>query len=191
MLGFSTSSNLILDNNEIMARNNGQSAPLYLNHDGGAIYAKGIRNIGDHKNMQFNSSTGEIGWDNSSRRSKIKIETLHDDWSKVLNARPVKYCRPNNPNRWEYGYIAEEMDSIGLTNLVGYDPDGIPDDFHYAKMIIYLTEIIKIHNSDIQLLKVENDELKRLLKEMNTPQDVKRARRDLPSRSREKKFTFD
>ena len=146
MLGYEFSSNLIIDNNEIMARNNGQSAPLYLNHDGGAIYAKGIRNIGDHKNMQFNSSTGEIGWDNSSRRYKMKIETLQDDWTKVFDARPVKYCRPTSPDRWEYGYIAEEMDSICLTNLVGYDEFGLPDDVKYDRMVLYLTELLKMQN---------------------------------------------
>ncbi|NND31398.1 MAG: tail fiber domain-containing protein [Saprospiraceae bacterium] len=183
MLGSRTSTNIIIDNNEIMARNNGQTSPLFLNHDGGAIYARGIRNIGDHKNMQFNSSTGEIGWDNSSRRSKINIETLWDDWSKIFDARPVKYCRPGSPERWEFGYIAEEMDSIGLSNLVGYDAEGVPDDFHYEKMVIYLTEIIKIHNSEIQSLKTKNEELERRLTQMNSLINVRKSTGDVPFES--------
>ncbi|NND31399.1 MAG: tail fiber domain-containing protein [Saprospiraceae bacterium] len=176
MLGYGFSSNIIIDNNEIMARNNGQTSPLYLNHDGGAIYARGIRNIGDHKNMQFNSSTGEIGWDNSSRRYKMNIETLHDDWSKIFDTRPVKYCRPNSSNRWEYGYIAEEMDSIGLTNLVGYDAEGIPDDVKYDRMVLYLTELVKIQNKksaeqqdQIDRLEAKLDQLMHVHEKQNTP----------------------
>ncbi|MBK8504035.1 MAG: tail fiber domain-containing protein [Saprospiraceae bacterium] len=63
--------------------------------------------------MQYNSTTGEIGWDNLTRRYKIKISTLSDDWTKILQTRPVTYARPASPDHWEYGYIAEEMDSIG------------------------------------------------------------------------------
>ncbi|MBK8142635.1 MAG: hypothetical protein IPK57_17755 [Chitinophagaceae bacterium] len=37
MLGSGTSSNIILDNNEIMARNNGVIAPLTLQNDGGSV----------------------------------------------------------------------------------------------------------------------------------------------------------
>jgi hypothetical protein len=105
--------------------------------------------------MQYNSSTGAIGWDNSSRRSKTNISTLEDDWSKILNSRPVKYTRPGSPDYWEYGYIAEEMDSIGLQNLVGYDTLGIPDDVKYDKMVVYLTEMIKIQQRSIAALQLE------------------------------------
>ncbi|MEL6987751.1 MAG: hypothetical protein AAGK97_07945, partial [Bacteroidota bacterium] len=36
-LGSKTSINVVMDNNEIMARNNGATAPLYLQNDGGAV----------------------------------------------------------------------------------------------------------------------------------------------------------
>ena len=87
---------------------------------------------------------GEIGHDNSSRRYKINIETLQDDWSKILKTRPVRYNRPSSPEYDEFGYIAEEMDSIGLTNLVAYDEQGLPEDVCYNKMILYLTEMLNI-----------------------------------------------
>ena len=116
---------------------------------GGELFARFINNIGDHANMQFNQGTGEIGYDNSSRRYKINIETLEDQWSKLLNARPVRYARPNSPDYIEYGYIAEEIDSIGLTNMVGYDMDGLPNDVRYDKMVIYLVEILKMQEARI------------------------------------------
>ncbi|MBK8503602.1 MAG: tail fiber domain-containing protein [Saprospiraceae bacterium] len=129
----------------------------------GDLFIKTLTNIGDFKNMQYNDATGQLGWDNSSRRYKINISTLKDDWTKILNARPVKYSRPASPDHWEYGYIAEEMDSIGLRNLVGYDQDGIPDDVKYDKMVVYLTEMIKIQQNRITELSTSIAELRQYL----------------------------
>ena len=126
----------------------------------GVIYAPGIAAIGNYKTMQYNSTTGEIGYDNSSRRYKQNITTLKDDWARILQTRPVRYTRPASPDHWEYGYVAEEMDSIGLTNLVGYDAEGIPDDVKYDRMVIYLTELVKQHHQAIQDLRKENAALR-------------------------------
>lgn len=151
MLGPKNGINLILDNNEIQARVNGAPAPLNLNYEGGGI--KGIiYNIGDHRNMQYNPTTREIGFDNSSRRYKTNIQTLEDDWHKILNARPVKYTRPQSPEYWEFGYIAEEMDSIGMSNLVFKNEEGLVEDYNYEKMIIYVTEMVKINHQKITAL---------------------------------------
>ena len=148
MLGSEDERNIVFDNNEIQARNNGQPASLVINQEGGWIYCPGLRQIGDHANMQFNVSSGEIGYETSSRRYKTNINALSDDWKKVLKARPVRYDRPDSPSRWEYGYIAEEMDSIGLSNLVFYDENGLPENFNYEKMTLYLTEVLKIHEEE-------------------------------------------
>ena len=121
----------------------------------GRLFAHTLQNIGDQKNMQYNSTTGEIGYDNSSRRYKRNIKTLEDDWEKILQTRPVQYTRPASPEHWEYGYIAEEIDSIGLTNLVGYDIEGMPDDVKYDRMVIYLTEILKMHQKELAMLRQE------------------------------------
>lgn len=126
-----------------------QEGRLYTN-------VNGLRDIGDKKNMQYNSATGEIGYDNSSRRYKTNIQTLKDDWSKILRARPVRYNRPDSPNHWEYGYVAEEIDSIGLTNLVGYDEQGIPDDVKYDRMVLYLTELVNAQQQNIDVLLKQN-----------------------------------
>ena len=143
ILGHTDGTNIAMDKNGIQARNDGAASSLFLNEDGGHLYSKGVVNIGDHRNMQYNSSTGQIGYDNSSRRYKRNIRELKDDWNKILHARPVKYTREASPDYWEYGYIAEEMDSIGLTNLVHYDQEGRPEDYNYERMVVYLTEMIK------------------------------------------------
>ncbi len=138
--------------------------PLFRLLLDGKMYATGLRNIGDKKNMQYNSSTGEIGYDNSSRRYKNNISTLEDDWKKILLTRPVRYTRPASPDHWEYGYIAEEIDSIGLHNLVGYDAQCQPDDVKYDRMVIYLTELVKQHHQAIQDLRRENASLRNHLR---------------------------
>ncbi|MEO7311225.1 MAG: hypothetical protein ABIX01_12560 [Chitinophagaceae bacterium] len=46
MLGTSNSANLIMDNNELMARNNGNFATLYLQNDGGGVNIGGNSNSG-------------------------------------------------------------------------------------------------------------------------------------------------
>jgi hypothetical protein len=112
--------------------------------DDGRLYAVGIRNIGDFRNMQWNQNTGEIGWDTSSRRYKENIAPLDDDFLKILHLEPKTYTRlGGEPDRWEIGYIAEEVHELGLTRLVEYDLEGRPDGVNYEKMVLYLNELVK------------------------------------------------
>ncbi len=163
--------NLAFGVKTIQARNNLDPSDLFLNPHGGRIMAPKLRYIGDKANMQYNKSTGEIGYDNSSRRYKSNITELEDDWNKILNARPVRYDRPASQGEWEFGYIAEEMDSIGLENLVFYDEQGLPDNFNYEKMILYVTELLKAHEEKIMLLESRNQEIAQLRQDLNAQTD--------------------
>ena len=142
--------------------------PGYLRLDqSGRLYTNtnGLRNIGNFRNMQYNPSTGEIGYDDSSRRSKRHIKDLEDDWSKITNTRPVQYTRSHNSDYLEIGYIAEEIDNVGLTHLVGYDDQGRPADVRYDRMVIYLTEIVKDQQGKIEeLIEQNRKQEKRLLR---------------------------
>ena len=89
---------------------------------------------------------------------------------KLLASRPVKYDRPNSPGHWEYGYIAEEMDSIGLSNLVFYDQKGLPENFNYEKMILYVVEVLKMHEDNLKALKESEAEVNLLKSELATQQ---------------------
>lgn len=109
------------------------------------INAKKLRNIGDKKNVQYNNKTGEIGWDNSTRRDKRNITPLSDDFGKIMQLQPRKYTRPFDKESWEIGYIAEEAKSLGLHNLVFHDEDNKPDGINYRKLCLYLVEIVREH----------------------------------------------
>ncbi|RYF96519.1 MAG: tail fiber domain-containing protein [Chitinophagaceae bacterium] len=110
-----------------------------------SLNATALRNIGDKKNVQYDSATGEIGYDNSTRRDKRDITPLTDDFGKILQLQPRKYTRPGKPAEWEIGYIAEEAKSLGLEHLLFYDEDKQPDGINYRKLCLYLVEIVREH----------------------------------------------
>jgi len=96
--------------------------------------------------------TGSIYYDSSSLRYKEDIQPLVDDFTKILKIEPKSFIDKATGNR-EIGYIAEELDTLGLKNLVGYNQDGLPDTLHYEKIVIYLLEVVKSQQEDIRILK--------------------------------------
>lgn len=115
----------------------------------GQLYVDNIP-VGDRRNMQWDSSSKLFYHDNSSRKSKENITSLADDFSKIMRVEPKTYTRPNNPEHWEIGYIAEEFHELGLEKLVYYDDDGSPGAINYPKLSMYLLEIIKKHEQTIK-----------------------------------------
>ena len=53
MLGSESGPNLVFDENEIQARNNGQPASLILNKLGGRLHCGGLRDIGNKYSMRY------------------------------------------------------------------------------------------------------------------------------------------
>lgn len=197
MLGNPSGHNVIIDDNEIMARNNGQAAPIYINLEGGytylggSIYIPGVLS-GTGSNMKIDINSKTVHWDSSSKRYKENIQTLEDDWTKILQTTPVKYTRPQSPDQWEIGYIAEEFDSIGLSALVGFNKEGQPEYLQYDRMVVYLTEMLKIQDQKIasqeDLLSLQQEkifELKAILEGLHQRSDQeakvseKKGRRNL------------
>jgi FtsZ-binding cell division protein ZapB len=113
------------------------------------------------KNVQWDPGTGSIYWDNSSRKSKRDIVNFEEDFSLILKAQPRIYRRIGSPDSyWEIGYIAEEMDSIGLKKLVTYDLEGKVDGLDYDRIPVYLVEMAKMQHKEIESLKAEIAALK-------------------------------
>ncbi|NPA34309.1 MAG: tail fiber domain-containing protein [Chlorobi bacterium] len=86
--------------------------------------------------------TGRVLKSSSSAKYKTNIQPLDDNWSKILSLQPKKYTYKHTGQE-AIGYIAEELDSLSLKWLVGYDLTGKPDFIYYDRLPIYLIEIIK------------------------------------------------
>lgn len=116
--------------------------------------------FGDRRNLQWDDETKGLFQDNSSRRYKENIRPLTVDFARLLQAVPMAYTRPGSPQRWEIGFIAEEMDALGLTELVEYDKEGRPDGVRYDKVPLYLTRLAATQQQELNQLKTENATLK-------------------------------
>ena len=92
---------MVMDSNEIMARNNGAASPLYLQNEGGNVYVGGAI---------INSS---------DRRLKRDIETLQYGLKEVLQLSPKQYYWKNRGEQTHksLGLIAQEVQHI-ISELV-------------------------------------------------------------------------
>jgi hypothetical protein len=98
-------------------------------------------------------STGLLYRNVSSLRYKFDIKKLSDDFLALLKVKPKSF-KYQGSNTSDIGYIAEDFDALGLTNLVSYDNEGRPDSIKYEKIPLYLTEIVKQQQADINKLKL-------------------------------------
>lgn len=99
-----------------------------------------------------------IGREGSSRRYKQNIHPFEEDFRMILKLEAKQYQMREgygNPEKDLFGYIAEDVEEVGLTKLVTHDTEGRPDGIKYKKLAIYLNEIVKEHDQDIAKLKGE------------------------------------
>jgi hypothetical protein len=60
---------------------------------------------------------------------------------------------PHSPDIKEIGYIAEELDSLGLHDLVIRSDEGVIEGIFYDKIVLYTNEVLKQHDEEINNLK--------------------------------------
>ena len=102
----------------------------------------------------------------SSRKLKKEISDYDIDINKLFLLQPKKFKYKNqarlaSKNReWDYGYIAEEALAIGVEEIVGYDEKGEVDSINYGLLSVFVLEIAKKQQSEIDLLKQEIERLK-------------------------------
>ena len=94
--------------------------------------------------------TGNIYYYSSSEKYKDDIRPFKDDFYKIMQMEPKSFIDKVTQER-NIGYIAEELDELGLEYLVGYK-DGEPDFINYELISIYLLEIIKDQQKRIETL---------------------------------------
>ncbi len=130
---------------------------------GGELYLYTVNNNIDGHNLEWNppgkgSSDFRVSINTSTRRFKHNIVPLKEDFSQILHLEPKRYTRTTDPNGpSEIGYIAEEVDSLGMRCLVLYEDanNTIPLSINYKKMVMFTNEIVKMHHAEIEKLKAE------------------------------------
>jgi hypothetical protein len=90
----------------------------------------------------FVDASGNFFRSTSSRRYKDSIETLFISEDVFKQIRPVSYKSKTDSLQY-FGYIAEEIDSIGLKELVTYDTSGNPDALQYGQFTAVNTAMIQ------------------------------------------------
>lgn len=119
--------------------------------------------FGNFKNVQWNSETGVLGYDNSSRRFKENIKDLEGNFEAILEAKPKTYTRPGTPDRIEIGFIAEEFHDLGLFPLIDYDKEGLPESLYYEKIATFMLPVMAKQKKQIKALEQEMEILKKKL----------------------------
>ena len=85
---------------------------------------------------------GRIYKQSSSTKYKTNINDFTDDYKKILKLSPSRYQYIDREEE-EIGYLAENLDRMGLKTLVVYNALGEPESIKYDKIPIYLIPIIK------------------------------------------------
>jgi hypothetical protein len=102
------------------------------------------------------ASSGLVGRATSSRRFKQNIENLSVDVLSVLSVMPKKFKYTTDIEQYgdnapvAYGFIAEELHELGLTEFVDYDELGDPFSIEYSKYVVALQAVVKYQASQIK-----------------------------------------
>ena len=135
------------------------------------FYLTSAPNMTDGDNLEWRSNVqgGRVGVNTSSRRYKYNIQPLKVDFTRMLQVEPRIYNRKTEgDDKWEIGYIAEEIDSLGMKDLVLYDEQGRPNSLIYKKFIIYTNELVKMQHKDIETLKAQITVLSNEIQQLQT-----------------------
>ncbi len=174
MLGDEAATNILMDNNEIMARDATATSPLYFQVDGGNV---GIGNTGAPA-YQLELSTNSAGkptstvWTVSSdRRLKKDIRPYEGGLKEILQIKPVWY-RYNGltglPTDEEgVGTIAQELEQVAPYMIKPYikeDDKGVKTEYKsvdYNAMLFMFVNAIKELKSENMALKNRLDLLEK------------------------------
>jgi hypothetical protein len=101
----------------------------------------------------------------STIKVKKEISDYTMDLEKLFLLQPKRFkyknqARMASKNReWDYGYIAEEALELGVEEIVGYDEKGEVDSINYGLLSVFVLELVKKQQDEINLL---SEEIKRL-----------------------------
>lgn len=130
-----------------------------LYSDGTDIFFTGMGSGSGNYPVEYTTATGKLTYDTSSMRYKENIREYQlPNPETLLCVEPKQYKRKDTGCE-EVGYIAEDLDGLGLRPLVIYDEQNRPDAINRKNMVMYLVEIIKQQEHRIKQLEKEMGEI--------------------------------
>jgi hypothetical protein len=114
----------------------------------------GLTGTSSYNNVRVNTANGAFYYETSTQRNKENIQPLDSDFDRIFQAEPKVYIDKASGQR-EIGYIAEEFDALGLTDLVIYDADGQPNGLKYERISLYLLEVMKERSDSFTRLETQ------------------------------------
>jgi hypothetical protein len=137
-------------------------------------------------NVRMDTTTGQITWVSSTERVKTDIRDLDVDPAVVLQLRPRTWLPGAVPRQcpaWahaqhaadechagelvdppedaprEVGFVAEELDVLGLGDFVEYDAEGLPISIRYDRVSAALVPLIQRQQQQIDDLAAKVEQL--------------------------------
>lgn len=126
----------------------GTDSPATLCHINGTIR---------YTNRPAAGTITAIGYDENGdlKNSSSSLRYKHDvvDYDKGLE-EVLHIFKFNGEERTNSGFIAEDVDAIGLSEVMLYDEEGRPDGVLYANMVALLTKALQEQQQQIQELQL-------------------------------------
>lgn len=137
-----------LSDSVMTIKNNGKVG-IGTTSPGTKLAVDGLPSTSSYSFVRIDTSTGDFYIDSSSQRYKKDIQDFEGDFDKIFDAEPKSYVDKVSGQR-EIGYIAEDLNELGLTDLVIYNNEGEPDGLKYDRISLYLVEIIETQQAQIE-----------------------------------------
>jgi hypothetical protein len=155
-MAFSTTFATLQERMRIDANGNvgiGTTSPGALFHSNGTIRYTNRPAAGTITTLGFDTN-GDLKASSSSQRYKHNINTYDKGLNELLALRPVSFVY-NGETRENIGFIAEEVDELGLPEVMLYDDAGQPEGVLYANMVALLTKAVQELSAQVVELRAE------------------------------------
>jgi len=130
---------------------------LFYNSNGNYRFSSTVTGTGTTAIFDI---SGNLKRASSSRRYKNNILDYDKGLDVIKQIRPVYYNYINEYNIQNAGFIAEEIEELGLKEFVRYDKQLRPDAVDYGQMVALLIKGIQEQQQQIDALKAEIELLK-------------------------------
>lgn len=180
LLGDAGAANLVMDDNEILARSNGAATTLYLQYQSGNVVIGG-NTAGSHK-LSVNGDAAKVGGGSwavySDRRLKKDIIPYTDGLSSLLKINPVSFnynqVTGYDTKKRYVGVVAQELQKVSpymVADLNMHAPDGSAYlQVDNSAMTYMLINAVKEQQQQINELKEITLQQQKTIKELQSKQ---------------------